>query len=241
VSTPYAQFEQSSEPEEYRQARFQPPPGSTEFLLVRHGESAPARRDEPFPLVDGHADPELAPDGREQAQRVADRLSGIKIDCIYVTTLRRTVQTAAPLASRLGLTPRVEPGLREVHLGEWEAGLFRKFVAENHPIAQRIWTEQRWDVIPGAEPADAFAARVSEAMQRLAAAHRDQTIALFVHGGVIGQVLAQASASRPFAFVGADNGSISHLVITPDVWIIRRFNDTAHLDPSFSLVPTPLT
>jgi 2,3-bisphosphoglycerate-dependent phosphoglycerate mutase len=31
------------------------------------------------------------------------------------------------------------------------------------------------------------------------------------------------------------------LVITPDVWILRRFNDTAHLDPAFSLVPAPLT
>jgi len=30
-------------------------------------------------------------------------------------------------------------------------------------------------------------------------------------------------------------------VITPRAWIVRRFNDTAHLDPAFSLVPTPLT
>ena len=42
--------------------------------------------------------------------------------------------------------------------------------------------------------------------------------------------LAQASGSRPFAFITADNGSISRLVITPDRWIVRGFNDTAHLD-----------
>jgi hypothetical protein len=30
-------------------------------------------------------------------------------------------------------------------------------------------------------------------------------------------------------------------VITPNVWHIRRFNDTAHLDPAFSLIPAPLT
>ena len=64
------------------------------------------------------------------------------------------------LAQRLGLTPRVERGLREVFLGEWEAGLFRKMVAENHPVAERMWAEERWDVIPGAELASAFADRV---------------------------------------------------------------------------------
>jgi 2,3-bisphosphoglycerate-dependent phosphoglycerate mutase len=233
--------EERPEVEEYRQWRFQPPPGATELLLVRHGESEPARPDQPFPLVDGHSDPGLAPDGREQAKRVGDRLSVARIDAIYVTTLRRTVQTAAPLVERLGLEPRVEPGLREVYLGEWEGGLFRKMIAENGPVAQRMWAEQRWDVIPGAEPAEAFAARVREAIERLATAHPDQTLAVFTHGGVIGQVLSLASGSRSFAFTGADNGSISHVVITPQAWIIRRFNDTAHLDPAFSLIPTPLT
>ena len=228
-------------PEEYRQPKFEPPPGSTEFLLVRHGESAPARPDVPFRLVDGHADPDLAPEGREQAVRVAERLSFAKIDHIYVTSLIRTVQTAEPLVQRLGMTPKVEAGLREVYLGEWEGGLFRKMVAENGEIAQRLWTEQRWDVIPGAEPAERFAARVKEAIERLATAHPDETVAVFTHGGVIGQVMALAAQSRPFAFIGADNASISHVVLTPQVWIPRRFNDTAHLDPAFSLVPAPLT
>jgi probable phosphoglycerate mutase len=47
---------------------------------------------------------------------------------------------------------------------------------------------------------------------------------------VIGQALALASASRPFAFLGAENTSISRLVIIGDRWIVRGFNDTAHLD-----------
>ena len=32
---------------EYRQYRFLPPPGATDMLLIRHGESAPARLDAP--------------------------------------------------------------------------------------------------------------------------------------------------------------------------------------------------
>lgn len=226
---------------EYRQARFTPPPGSTELLLVRHGESAPARMDLPFPTVDGHGDPELAADGRRQADLVAQRLAGERIDSIYVTTLRRTAQTAAPLALRLGLSPQVEADLREVHLGAWEGGLFRQKVAENHPLVQRMLAEQRWDVIPDAEPAERFAERVRAGIERLAARHPDQRVAVFTHGGVIGQVLALASGARPLAFVGADNGSISHLVVAGDRWIVRRFNDTAHLDREFSTAPTPLT
>ncbi len=56
--------------QEYRQTRFTRPQGATEILLVRHGESRAARVDEPFPLVDGQGDPELAPQGREQAELV---------------------------------------------------------------------------------------------------------------------------------------------------------------------------
>jgi probable phosphoglycerate mutase len=214
----------------YRQARFRPPPGAAELLLIRHGESAAAYMEKPFPLADGHADPELSPEGHEQAERLAERLAKTPIDAIYVTSLRRTAQTAAPLARWLGLTPRVEPDLREVYLGEWEAGLFRKMVADNHPLAERMWAEERWDVIPGAEPAEAFAGRVGGAIRRIAAAHPDQLVAVIVHGGVIAQALAQATGSRPFAFLGADNVSISRLVVTGQRWVVRGYNDTAHLE-----------
>ncbi|HTT52839.1 MAG TPA: histidine phosphatase family protein [Streptosporangiaceae bacterium] len=214
----------------YRQAQFRVPPGGTELLLIRHGESQAAYMEQPFPLLDGHADPELAAQGRAQAELLAERLAKTRIDAIYVTSLRRTAQTAAPLARRLGLAPQVEPDLREVNLGEWEAGVFRQKVAENHPLAERMWAEERWDVIPGAEPAGQFAARVERAIHRIAAAHPDQRVAAVAHGGVIGLAMALASGSRPFAFLGADNGSISRLVITPQRWVVRGFNDTAHLE-----------
>ena len=239
------------EPEVYRQYRFTLPPGATDLLLVRHGESAPARLDRPAPTVDGHGDPELAPEGREQAERVGERLAHEKIDAIYVTTLRRTVETAAPLAKRLGLEPVVEPDLREIYLGEWEGGAFRKYVSEQHPIAVQMMTEQRWDVIPGAESNEQFATRVRRGLERIVAAHPGQRVVVVVHGGVIGQALALATGTPPFTFLGADNASITQLVAMPagtgrralagEAWVVRRFNDTAHLDPVFSIAPEPLT
>jgi 2,3-bisphosphoglycerate-dependent phosphoglycerate mutase len=214
---------------EYRQARFQPPPGATEFLLVRHGESEPARPGQSFPMVDGHGDPALAPDGLQQADRVGDRLADAGVQAIYVTPLRRTAQTAAPLAARLGLTPVVCADLVEVHLGDWEGGLFRQRVAEGHPTALRMREQERWDVIPGGESTEALGTRVRRGIEAIAADHPDQRVAVFTHGGVIGQILAEATGSRPFAFVGADNGSLSTLVVMDQRWIVRSYNDTSHL------------
>jgi probable phosphoglycerate mutase len=216
---------------EYRQLRFVPPPGATDILLVRHGESEPLVDGQLLPtLADGQGDPALAPKGELHAQQVCERLVSEAVDAIYVSSLRRTWQTAAPLVRSLGIEPEVEPDLREVFLGEWEGGLLRKKMAEMGPLARRVLDEQRWEIVPGAESAATFSGRVRHGLERIAAAHPDQRVALFTHGGVIGELLAQASGSAPFAFTGADNGSISEIVVTPQRWIVRGFNDTTHLE-----------
>ena len=226
---------------EYRQHRFTRPPGATDLLLIRHGESQPARGDIPFPVHDGHADPPLDPRGHAEGEAVAGRLADQDVTAIYVTTLQRTAQTAAPLARMLGLTPRVEPDLREVFLGEAEGAAFRVRVQEGDPIAQRVFEEERWDVIPGAETMDALARRVRDAIDRIAAAHPDQRVAVFTHGGVIATTVGLATSGRPFAFVGVDNGSITHLVVSDARWTLRRFNDTGHLGTDLDRPPEPLT
>jgi probable phosphoglycerate mutase len=219
-----------SQPQQYRQLRFTRPPGSTELLLVRHGESEAMVPGRPFPLVDGHGDPELAPLGLEQAARLAERLAAHPIDAIYVSSLRRTHQTAAPLAARIGIEPVVERDLREVYLGEWEGELYRKHMAEGHPLALKVISEQRWDAIPGAESPESIDTRVRGALDRVVAAHPGQCVVIVSHGGIIGEILAQVTmAGRPFAFLGASNASISQVVAFNGRWILRRFNDTGHL------------
>jgi probable phosphoglycerate mutase len=195
-----------------------------------------ARADAPFDLVGGHGDPPLGERGRTQAERIGERLARAhaaqSIDAIYVTPLQRTVQTAAPLVDRIGIEPVVEPDLREVYLGEWEGGLYRIRITEGDPIARLMYDEQRWDVIPGAEPDPDFGARVLAGISRIAGRHPDQTVVVFTHAGVIARVLAEATGSRPFAFLGVDNGSISNLVVSPERTSLRSYNDTAHLDDS---------
>jgi phosphohistidine phosphatase SixA len=72
-------------------------------LLVRHAERAdggvvPAGMTAP-------ADPDLSAEGRVRADRLAEMLAQAGVTRIVVSEFRRTHQTAAPLAARLGLTP----------------------------------------------------------------------------------------------------------------------------------------
>jgi probable phosphoglycerate mutase len=218
------------EPEGIRQHRFTAPPGATTVLLVRHGESAPEHPEQPWPQVDGHGDPPLDPVGEKQAELLGERLQHENITAIYVTTLQRTHQTAAPLAAKLGLAPVVEPDLREVYLGDWE-GSFRAKAAAGDPIFQQVFSEERWDVIPNAEPNDEFDARVWNALQRIGTAHPDERVVAVSHGGVIGHLLHRVTGSRRFAFSGPDNASISEVVVDPNRVLLRRYNDVAHLLP----------
>ncbi len=231
-----------TETRKFPQSRFAPPAGATEILLVRHGESAPHVDGESFDLVDGHGDPPLAPGGREQAELAAKRLidTGERIAAVYVTTLRRTHQTAEPLLGYLEMEATELADLREVFLGDWEGGEFRKRIAEGDPIAQQMFVEQRWDVIPGGEPAHQFENRVRRGIGRIAADHPDELVVAVVHGGVIGQIVNIATGSTGFAFTGADNASISHIVVDGDRWVVRCWNDTSHLSPTFSNAAEPL-
>ena len=184
-----------------------------------------------FPLLEGHGDPALAPEGEVQAALMAERLAGEPIAGLFITPLKRTAQTAAPLAARLGLDPVVVPDLVEVSLGEFEGGEFRVRLSEGDPIALQAVEEERWEVIPGAETMESLAQRVRAGIEAVvAAAGTDATVAAIVHGGVIGEVCRQATHSRPFAFVHNDNTSLTRLVVLPGGrWLLRSFNDTAHL------------
>ena len=221
----------AQDPDEYPQRPFRLPPGATEVVLVRHGASAAAVPGTPFPMVDGRGDPPLSEVGEAQARAVGDRLAGEELERLYVTTLRRTAQTAAPLAGATGLEPAIVPELAEVNLGEWEGGEYRIRAANGDPLVHRIFAEERWDLIPGAEsPAD-LEARVQAGIGRIVEeTGPDRVAAAVVHGGIIGEICRQATRSRPFAFIHADNGSLTRLVVMPGrPWLLRSFNDISHL------------
>ena len=217
--------------ESYPQGPFVPPPAATELILVRHGASADAVSGESFELIEGQSNPPLSPAGEAQARAVAERLAPEPAAGIFISTLGRTAQTAAPLAARTGLEPVVLPDLREVHVGELEGGRFRIAMAERDPVFARLVAEQRWEVIPGAESSAALAARVRAAAEHVAVAVGPGAAAVVItHGGVIAELCRQATGSEPFAFLHVDNASITRIVVELDGrWLLRSFNDTTHL------------
>ena len=206
------------------------PPGATEVVLIRHGSARHSTPDQPLDLIEGQSDPELTELGRDQALAVAERLSSANPGAIFVTPLRRTQETARPLAERLGVEPVILPELREVYLGDWEGQLNYR-ASSSDSLTHELFAAERWDVIPNAEPMEDFSARVRRGMQLLVeAAGPDATTLAIVHGGVISEACSQVTGSRKFAFLYAENGSLTRLMCLPSgKWTLLAFNDTAHL------------
>ena len=80
--------------------------GERHLLLVRHGHAAAGWGDD--------LDPGLDDQGRLEAEAVAERLASVGPLPIVVSPLRRAWETAAPLAARWGVEPRVEPAVGEI-------------------------------------------------------------------------------------------------------------------------------
>jgi 2,3-bisphosphoglycerate-dependent phosphoglycerate mutase len=229
---PRDRFTERAMTDRFEQRAFAVPRDASELVIVRHGASATLERGKPFALVGGHSDPPLSAAGERQAEVVGERLRDEPFRALFVTPLQRTARTAAPLAAASGLEPEVLEDLREVHLGEWEGGEYRIRLIERDPVAMRALMEERWDAIPGGEPMDSLAERVGRGLDAmLAAIGPGGTGVAFLHGGVIGEICRQVTHSRPFAFIHADNASITRLVaFASGHRLLRSFNDTGHLD-----------
>jgi len=212
------------------QERWQRPDGAREILLIRHGSSVGRTVDtvQLGPLT--ISDPVLTEDGRRQADALARHLAGEPIGAIFVTPLRRTQQTAAPLVAALGLEPMVVAELREVHMGDWEHSFYDHAEA-GHPLIGRMMAEESWEVLPNAERAADVEARAQAGIAAIVAATAPGTVsAAFCHAAIIAELCRQATDSRPFAFMAPDNTSVTRLVVMADGrWKLRSFNDMAHL------------
>jgi probable phosphoglycerate mutase len=116
----------------------------TRVFMVRHGATVVSAEDR----FEGATDVELSDEGREQARRLAERLSNEKITAVYASPMGRTVETARILAAPHGLHVQIRDGFREISHGHWER-MMRHEVEEKFPGEMAEWekdpyTFARW-------------------------------------------------------------------------------------------------
>lgn len=200
---------------------------TTELLLIRHGRSMDV-----VPGSDESLDPPLSDTGHAQAAALAARLAPKKIDAVYASDLKRAVSTAQPLADTRGLEIRQRPELREVWLGDWERGEFRRRAYVRDPEWMAFAEAGRWDLVPNSEGDDAFRARITSAIEAILADHIGDTVAVVCHGGVINAYLAALYDMHPSWWVVVENTSITHVRSTGARQLVMGVNDCHHLyDP----------
>jgi probable phosphoglycerate mutase len=198
-----------------------------ELLLVRHGRSADV-----VPGSDESLDPPLHDIGHRQAEALARRLGHKDIAAIYASDLTRAVQTAGYLAKAHRLDVQQRKDLREVWLGDWERGEFRRRAQARDPEWLVFARSGRWDLVPGSEGDDALRTRVTRAIGEIAAQHRGESVAVVVHGGVINGYLAATFETTASWFALIENTSVTVVLAGATRRLLVTVNDCTHLyDP----------
>jgi broad specificity phosphatase PhoE len=152
-----------------------------EIVFVRHG--LPMR----IELETGIADPELAAEGHEQAAKMAAYLGVEDVEAVYVSPLRRALETARPLCKVLGLEAVVSEGVAEFDRNSREYVPVEELRASNDPRWEKLLRGE-WDGVD--EDPSIFKARVVATVEDMIARHPGGRVVVVCHGGVINQYLA---------------------------------------------------
>lgn len=152
-----------------------------EIVFVRHG--LPLR----IELETGIADPELAAEGHEQAEKMAAYLGVEDVEAVYVSPLRRALETARPLCKVLGLEAVVSEGVAEFDRNSREYVPVEELRATNDPRWEKLLRGE-WDGVD--EDPSIFKARVVATVEDMIARHPGGRVVVVCHGGVINQYLA---------------------------------------------------
>jgi alpha-ribazole phosphatase len=159
----------------------------TTVWLVRHGspDSVKGR-------CYGRYDVPLSAEGLCQAKNVAAQLAKEAIARVYSSGLRRARDTACIVAEPHGLTVETVDDLAEIDFGRLD-GLTYEEIEERHPEVFRLWMARPTEVrFPGGESFRDLSLRVGSAFERLLSRHRNESIAVVAHAGVIRVILCQA-------------------------------------------------
>ena len=162
--------------------------------------------------------------GQAQAHELAARLQ-IRIDAICSSPQQRALETAAPVAARMGLPVKVAGEFDEIDFGEWTGREMADLAAQG--ALWQHWVERRSTATPPAgEPFSGVAARTLAGAARLAREHAGQSVLVFSHCDVIKALLASClglSLDYLENFEVAP-ASLSLIDMEGDQWQVRLVN-----------------
>ncbi len=192
--------------------------------LIRHGEPEGGAR------YRGHGvDDPLSPRGWTQMETAVGEHRPWQ--AIVTSPLRRCRAFAERLAARHGLPCQVDEDLKEVGFGAWEGKTRAQVQAEDAASYHAFYRDPVGARPPGAEPLEAFLARVGRAWDRLQA--RDEPHLLVVtHAGVVRALVALALEAPPAALyrLQVDNAHLTRIALRADSAPTLVFHNRPRLD-----------
>jgi broad specificity phosphatase PhoE len=177
----------------------------------------------------GSLDVDLSARGRALAELLAEVLAGSPLAAIYTSPRRRTKATAAPIAARHGLVPKVLDELAELDFGAFEGRTYEEIEASDPELFKR-WMEGPTDVrFPGGEAFADLRIRALCAADALRRTHAGSTILLVTHGGVARALLAEVLGMPAQAIfrLGQRYGALNIIDYIGDVPLVRAVNGSA--------------
>jgi broad specificity phosphatase PhoE len=200
----------------------------TLFVLLRHGQTEWNRQER----FRGRADLALDETGTEQAKAAGRRIAAqYHPDAIYVSPLKRAMQTAAIVGEFAGLPVRPHQGLLDIDFGLWQG----MSIAEAHdrwPDLVDAWQSRPGGVqIPGGERLADVRQRGLAAVSELAQSYPDQTVVIVGHLVINRAILLGVLGLDDDAFwrLGQDTCAISAFKPITVGYALLSLNDTCHL------------
>ena len=197
------------------------------LILARHG----ATEHNSSLRFCGHADVPLSETGCRQAERLALRLAGERIDVAYSSDLARAADTAARICEGRGLAAELRPELREMDFGECDGLTFQE-IAEGYPSVAARLADAGSDIsFPGGESLRRMGERVDGFLETLLRHGQQESVLVVSHGGPLRVLLCRllGIGLEHWWQFRLDTGSVTTATAHPAWARIALMNDTSHL------------
>ena len=197
----------------------------TTLLLVRHGHTDAAGK-----RLTGRAPGvHLNELGRRQAERLVERLDGVRIDTIVSSPLERCRETAAPLAKARGRAVDVGRAWIEVGYGEWTGRSISQL--RRTKLWRRVMFAPSNVRFPGGESLLEVQGRAVDATLDIAARHVRGTVVVVSHADVIRLLVAHLAGMHVdhLQRLSIDTASITAVSISDGFPRLLTVNDTGDL------------